>query len=433
MDQDLQNRLRRLGVTRGARDLKKVQRTNSGDDGRQPSDANMGHERRVQSLKQLFPGGRHEKIADGACFIVDRVYPLTYQHGDHRLESLLDHSPKSAALFCKDERLAHLAFRDFLFLDTETTGLAGAGTLAFMVGVAYVERGTTTDVLIVRQYFLRDHADETAMLLLLDELLEQKAGLVTFNGRTFDIPLLSNRYMMNRIHSRLPDVPHLDLLHPARRLWRNRFGSVALGNLEKELLGVHRTEDDVPGWLIPNLYNDYLRSGDASEMYRVFYHNQLDMLSMVTLTGETVRQFSNASRDDHPTDLFSLGKWQADLGLVSAAEMNLRQAAAGDLPLALYHQALKHLGALLKRDNRRHEAVPVWQQWAATSLDEVEAHVELAMHFEWQERDLNMAKMWTERALALASRWSPRSAAAARPALEHRMARLQRKIGPSAR
>ena len=430
MDQDLQNRLRRLGVARGVRDLRGGKRIQTQTHSRQQSDAIVGDKGRVMSLEQLFPRGRYEQTADGACFIVDRVYSLTFRHGSHHLKSLLDQSPKDAALFCKDERLAHLAFRDFLFLDTETTGLAGAGTLAFMVGVAFIERGSAADVLIVRQYFLRDHADEIAMLLLLNDLLEQKAGLVTFNGRTFDLPLLSNRYLMNRIPSRLLEVPHLDLLPPARRLWRNRFGSVALGNLEKELLGVHRTEDDIPGWLIPSLYNDYLRSGDASEMYRVFYHNQLDMLSMVTLTGETIRQFSNANSDDHPTDLFGLGKWQADLGLVNAAEMNLRLAASGDLPLELYHQALKHLGALLKRNNRRQEAVPVWQQWAATTLDDVEAHVELAKHFEWQERDLDKAKMWTARALTLVGHLAPRIAAIARPPLEHRMARLERKLGP---
>ena len=429
MDQDLQNRLRRLGVTRGARGMKNERHAVSKINRRIQSDTFVGNEGRATSLEQLFTGGRLEKIGDSACFVVDRIYPLRYQHGGHRLESLLDHSPKSAALFCNDERLAPLAFRDFLFLDTETTGLAGAGTLAFMVGAAFTERSSASDVLVVRQYFLRDHADETAMLQLLDELLEHKTGLVTFNGRTFDLPLLNNRYLMNRIPSRLFDMPHLDLLHPSRRLWRNRLGSVALGNLEKELLSVSRTDDDIPGWLIPGLYSDYLRSGDASEMRRVFYHNQLDMLSMVTLAGEIIRQFSSASGDDHPTDLFSLGKWQANLGLVREAEINLRLAAVGDLPLAMYHQALKHLGALLKRQNRRQEAVPVWQQWAATSIDDVEAHVELAKHFEWQERDLDEAKIWTERALILANRWTPRSATLALPPLEHRMARLQRKLG----
>ncbi len=318
-----------------------------------------------------------------------------------------------------------------MFLDTETTGLAGAGTLAFMVGVAFVERGPASDVVVVRQYFLRDHADERAMLRLLNELLEEKTGLVTFNGRTFDVPLLSTRYLMNRLESRLVELPHLDLLQPSRRLWRNRFGSVALGNLEKMLLGVQRSEEDVPGWLIPNLYNDYVRSGDAREMRRVFYHNQLDMLSMVTLTGEVVRQFSEARLDDHPTDLYSLGKWQSDLGLVVEAERNLRQAAGGDLPLEIYHQALKQLGVLLKRNDRRHEAVLIWQQWAATSLDDVEAHVELAKHYEWQEGDLQSAKVWTERALSLASHWSRGRAAIIGPSLEHRLARLVRKLEPS--
>ncbi len=102
--------------------------------------------------------------------------------------------------------------------------------------------------------------------------------------------------------------------------------------------------------------------------------------------------FPSARLDDHPTDLYSLGKWQSDLGLVGEAERNLRLAAGGDLPLEIYHQALKQLGQLLKRDDRRHEAVLIWQQWAATSIDDVEAHVELAKHYEWQERDLTISQ-----------------------------------------
>jgi Flp pilus assembly protein TadD len=234
---------------------------------------------------------------------------------------------------------------------------------------------------------------------------------------------------MNRLTTRLTEIPHLDLLPPSRRLWRLRFGSVALANLEKELLGVRRTEEDIPGWLIPTVYNDYLRSGDASEIGRVFYHNQLDMLSMVTLTAEIMRQFSTASYADHPTDLLSLGKWQAALGMNEEAERSFRMASAGDLPLEQYHQALKQLGKLLKRGNRRKEAVPIWQQWAATSMDDVEAHIELAMHFEWQERDLNKARMWTEQALALVGHWTSGKASVTRPELEHRIERLKRKIG----
>jgi tetratricopeptide (TPR) repeat protein len=149
---------------------------------------------------------------------------------------------------------------------------------------------------------------------------------------------------------------------------------------------------------------------------------------MVTLTAEIMRQISTASQVDHPLDLLSLAKWQAALGMGEAAEINYRLAAEGDLSLEQYHQALKHLGLLLKRNNRRTEAVPLWQQWAATSLDDVEAHIELAMYFEWHEKDLDKAKMWTEQALSLVDHWSARKATIQRPALEHRLDRLRRKL-----
>lgn len=363
----------------------------------------------------------------GACFVLDKVYPLTFRHGRGNFSELLALTPQPAALFCQDARLADLNFRDFLFLDTETTGLAGAGTLAFMVGVGFFDRSGGSEAFVVRQFFLRDHGDEPAMLELLDQLLAQKAGLITFNGRSFDLPLLDNRYLMNRLPGDLLQRPHIDLLHPARRLWRHRLGSCALSALEQNLLGVQRTHEDVPGWLIPALYFDYLRTGDARELVRVFYHNRLDMLSMVTLAAEVVRQFSDAAPGDHPIDLFSLGRWQIDLGLEEEAERSLRRAVGGDLPLELYHQTLERLGWLLKRNGRRREALPLWQQWAATSFDSVAAHVELAKHYEWHEREIEAAIAWTQSALKLIDSWHASRAALVRGELEHRLARLMSK------
>ncbi len=416
MSDDFLGRLRRLGVTKGTRNLKPAapQRPlRSQPDSPDP-----------QSLHQLFPGGRVEETAVGGCFVLDKVYPISYQHGGDKLQDLLTYSAQPAAIICQDNRFADLDLRDFLFLDTETTGLAGAGTLAFMVGVAFFEQ----DAFVVRQYFLRDHADEAAMLTLLDGLLAEKAGLITFNGRTFDLPLLDTRFLMNRMFNAIRERPHLDLLQPARRLWRNRLGSVALGNLEKNLLGLRRTHEDVEGWLIPTLYHDYLRSGDANAMQRVFYHNQIDMLSMVTLACRVIKQFAHASNADNPLDLFSLGRWQTDLGLITEAEQNLKRAAEGDLPLAFYHQALQRLGLLLKRNGRRDEAVPLWQQWAATTFDSVEPHLELAKHYEWHTKDIPTAIQWTEAALNLTDRWPAAHAALIHAELNHRHSRLKAKL-----
>jgi hypothetical protein len=266
------------------------------------------------------------------------------------------------------------------------------------------------------------------MLHQLEALLAEKSGLITFNGRSFDLPLLDNRFLLNRLRSSLAERPHIDLLPPSRRLWRARLGSCALGSLEKTLLGLTRSEEDVPGWLIPSLYYDYLRSGDARPLTRVFYHNQVDMLSMVTLAGRIMRQFAQTTANDHPVDLYSLARWQIDLGLTAEAERNLWQCALGDLPLELYHDALFRLAALYRRSGRRGEAVRLWEQIAATSMDNVAAHLELAKHFEWHARDIATAVTWAERALALVAYWGDTvQARLTRDELNHRLGRLLQK------
>lgn len=430
MDDELSARLRRLGVTKGPRNLKPALKPAPAERPLPAPPLTPSYEEGFdapQPIDSLLPGIHREETAEGACYVLDKVYPLSYQHGQDRLQDLLSFSPAPAVRFTGDARLESAQFRDFLFIDTETTGLAGAGTLAFMVGAAFFEQGAAGDVFVVRQYFLRDHGDEPAMLLLLDELLAQKAGLISFNGRSFDIPLLDNRFLMNRMRTGLREKPHIDLLPPSRRLWRQRLGSCALGSLEETLLGLRRSHEDVPGWLIPSLYNAYLRHGDARELTRVFYHNQLDMVSMVTLASRVIRQFAHADPGDHPIDLVSLGKWQAALGETEAAEQTLRQAVTADLPLQVYHQALAELASLLKQQARRAEAVPCWQQIAATSFDSMEAHIELAKYYEWHEPDLNAAIAWTEQALALSQSWPPSRARLAQAELEHRLTRLRLK------
>ncbi|MFL7839675.1 MAG: ribonuclease H-like domain-containing protein [Candidatus Promineifilaceae bacterium] len=430
MSQELFERLRRLGLTRGARNLKPVAKPAQSRDLNKQSGLELLGDR---SLRTLFPSGRLEESGDSACFIVDNVYPVKYKHGHSYLYDLLDQQPSSIAVYCQEERLEGLDFRDFVFLDTETTGLYGAGTIAFMVGIAFFETNAQGEVFVVRQFFLRDHDDELAMLQILGDFIDSKRGLITFNGHSFDLPLLENRYLMNRLPGSLRQVPHIDLLPFARRLWRKRFGSVALGNLEKELLAINRTEADVPGWLIPTIYNDYLRSQDARELRRVFYHNEIDMLSMVTLADYLVRLISNSTLEPHPIDLYSLGKWQADIGMASAAEKTLKEVLRSDLPLPVFHEALAKLGLLLKRQNRSSEAVPYWQQWAATSFDEVDAHVELAKFYEWHEKDLKKAERWTLEALSLVDSWSRNRseilhAEMVRPELAHRLTRIQTKL-----
>ena len=424
MSQDMFDRLRRLGLTKGTRNLKPAQKLTSARAADRRRDHDLSGD---TSLQKLFPAGRLEDSADGACFVVENVYPAGYLHGHSHLSALLSRDPAIVADYCGEARLSGLDFRDFVFLDTETTGLYGAGTVAFMVGIGFFEESAQGNVFIVRQYFLRDHGDEMAMLRALDDFLAQRNGLITFNGHSFDLTILENRYFINRMPGDIRRMPHIDLLPLARRLWRTRIGSVALGNLEKELLAVRRTGEDVPGWLIPTLYNDFLRSHDARELVRVFYHNEIDMLSMVTLADTLLGLVAGTGTDPHPIDLYSLGKWQADIGMYDQAELTLRHAVDSDLPLDIYHKALATLALLLKRQQRNEEALPLWQQWAVTSMDAVDAHVELAKFYEWHEKDIKTAESWTLQALSLIDTWSRTRAELVRPALVHRLARLQSK------
>jgi uncharacterized protein YprB with RNaseH-like and TPR domain len=449
MGEDLQSRLRRLGVVRGTRNLKtaSVRPSDTGRDRLSVAefelDPDTSHEE-GQPLEILLPGGHLVETDSGSCFVLDTVYPLSHRHGGDRLVDLTTRPLTVAATIAGDERLAAMDYGDLLFLDTETTGLAGAGTLAFMVGVGFFDRGNTIggdpsrQAFVVRQYFLRDHADEPAMLQLLAELITERPGLVTFNGRTFDLPLLDGRYLINRLDALVGDLrfrPHLDLLPPSRRLWRSRLGSCALGSLEQNLLGLTRNHEDVPGWAIPGLYLDYLRSGDARPLLRVFYHNGVDMLSMVTLMDRILRQFELPDSGDHPEDVLSLARWQVVLGRTSEAEVNLRAVVAQDPPLNLYHRSLHHLGALLKRYGRREEAVNYWQQIIFTYVLEeqtssvaLDAHVELAKYYEWHQVELQTALDWTQRALDLLHSLGYGSVEPIHGELEHRKSRLKRKL-----
>jgi len=432
MGEDIQARLRRLGVVRGARNLKPASEQVRPPAGSrltspQPASQLIDGDETAQELEILLPGIRLIETDAGACLALDRVYPLSYRHGDDTLIELRQLPTGVAADFCQEARLAGLSADDLVFIDTETTGLSGTGTLAFMVGVAFFEG----DALVVRQYFLRDHGDEPAMLHLLSGLADGRTGLVTFNGRAFDLPLLGTRFLMNRLDGLGADLsqrPHIDLLPPARRLWRRRLGACSLGALEKNLLGLQRTQEDVPGWAIPGLYLEYLRTGDARPLSRVFYHNRIDMLSMVTLAGRVVRQFALPRAGDDAQDLISLARWQSSLGLEAQAEENLWRVVNGDPPLDDYQVALMELAGLLKRAERFDEAVPLWQQVAVTSLDDVNAHVELAKYHEWRSGDLAAALEWSRQALRLADSWPSSQALTIRPELLHRLARLEAKL-----
>jgi uncharacterized protein YprB with RNaseH-like and TPR domain len=373
--------------------------------------------------------GQRVVTPQGAFQLIETRYALSFAHGPKCLGDLLAHDAATAARLARDEALGRADLRSLAFIDTETTGLAGgAGTLVFLVGVGACDG----DAFVLRQYFLLDPGDEPALLATLIDDLAPRTGWVTYNGRAFDLPLLETRLTVNRRRGALGQRPHLDLLTPTRRLYRGRLPSCSLGDVERHVFAIAREDDDVPGWLIPQLYHDYLRTGNPREMRRVIYHNTVDILSMVTLAAHLLEVFatpfdsgprtaragggeaSPAARaaavhpaEPAPADLLRLACWHADNGRPAEAEPAFQRALAGKLSLTDRELGLNRLAALLKKQGRRAEAVPAWEQLASFSLDDPAPFVELAKYFEWHARDLRRAQVWTQRALALVGGWPP--------------------------
>ena len=400
--------------------------------------------RQAGATDGALPGERVETPL-GAFQLIQTVYELDYQHGPKRLADLMLHEAATAARLARDEKLAAADLRGLAFIDTETTGLAGgAGTLVFLVGVGIWEGGQ----FVLRQYFLLDPSQEDALLTALVADLAPRVGWVSFNGRAFDLPLLETRLTMNRQRGALGQRPHLDLLMPARRLYRGRLPSCSLGDIERGVFNILRDQDDVPGYLIPQMYLEYLRTGNPDEMRRVIYHNTVDILSMVTLathlmdvfatplgaaipaapSGSAAQRKAEAAPVRDPENLLRLACWHADNERPAEAERAFREALAGKLKLEDRRLGLTRLGMLLKRQGRRAEALPVWEQLASFTLDEPAPFVELAKHYEWHARDIAQALIWTERALGVVAGWPagwPRDLAAAE--LNRRQERLRAK------
>jgi uncharacterized protein YprB with RNaseH-like and TPR domain len=208
--------------------------------------------------------GRRVRNEQGEFFLVETDHHLEARHGEvpfTRFHAIL---PETVGILSGEPELKAFDLGRAAFLDTETTGLAGgSGTAAFLVGVGFLDG----DRFRVRQYFMRDYHEEPALLQALAEDMAAFPHLVTFNGKMFDLPLLDARYRLNRARSPLASASHLDLLHPARRLWKMRLECCRLQSLEAALLGVRR-QGDIPGDEIPRLYFEYLRSRDARRLRR---------------------------------------------------------------------------------------------------------------------------------------------------------------------
>lgn len=366
-------------------------------------------------------GGEVVDTGAGALLVVRREYPLAHRHGHVGLDGVRRAPMELLGRMARLEGPAPDPAR-LLFLDTETTGLAGGtGTYAFLVGAGWLE----DDRFVVTQYFMRDLDEEPALLAALVPVLERAAALVTFNGGGFDVPLLETRFVLGR--RRFPgEVFHVDLLGPARRLWSGRLADCRLGTVEQDVLGFMR-DDDLPGALIPTVYFEYLRRKRPDELPRVFEHNRHDILSLAALTGWVADAVERAPHPElDPEALAGLGRMLEG----AAPERSLacyRLALDTGLPTPSRERLLLRLAHREKRLARWDEARALWEA-AARSPREFDPRPweEIAKVHEHRRRDLAAAREIVEQALALARRH--RASARVQASFEHRLARLGRRL-----
>ncbi len=382
------------------------------------------------TLKQMEArGGRHEQAQrppapvpgvrrdtpHGAVQIVERRYDAEARHGDAELGAGRSASAQALARVALDPAFHGLDVGRALYVDTETTGLAGgAGTVPFLVGFGRFDASE----FLVEQCLLLRLGEEAPMLALLAARIAEASMLVSYNGKSFDWPLLRTRFVLARVPvPRLP--PHLDLLHASRRLFKPRLGRTRLQDMERELLGYERV-DDIDGALIPRVFFDFLKGRDQGEMAQVIRHNQDDLVALAALLGRLSALAEEGRACDAPEDELAMARVLLRAGEQDAATRFARRAASG---------VSESVGAeaelLLAQQGRRRGDIEACQRALerAVALDAEEtltaaAHLALAKLHEHKTRELESAL----RHACLAELAEGEQASA------HRVARLRRKL-----
>jgi uncharacterized protein len=360
--------------------------------------------------------GAEKETPHGKHFETERLYERHKSHGSLEISTLEELPHDLLGPITKDE-IPPSPPQKWAFLDTETTGLAGGtGTYAFLIGVGRI----AADGFRVRQFFMRDYGEEPSLVHALTEHLNEFDVLVTYNGKSYDVPLLETRYRMNRMKPPFSRMAHLDLLHGSRRLWKLRFDSCRLMELENQIFGIER-EGDLPGELIPYVYFEYLKKREAFRLVPIFHHNALDILTLACLTG--VVPFAFRSPADvplnHGAELVGLARWLRQAEQLEDALKLFRRAVDLEMSDELLFRTLWDIGLIEKKLGNRAAALTVFTDLGTCpNAFRAPALEELSKHYEHREKNYAMALEFTHAAIEIGDT----------PELRHREARLRKRL-----
>lgn len=405
--QSLTDKLKRMGVQVGVE--KPLQ---------QPSE-------KRRDISELLPGHEVSNIF-GSLFSSRHTYPLTYQHGSQAI--VPKQTLEKIATWANSDAPETIQLHNLVFLDTETTGLSGGtGTLAFMVGAARF----IGDELVLEQFFLRNPAEETAMVAALAEFCDGMQAVVTYNGKSFDIPILNTRFILQSMRSPFAGLLHFDLLHLTRKVWRARLEQCRLGNIEQQILGLERDANEIPGYLVPEFYNQYLRDGNAEPLLGVFYHNEVDVVSLAALFAYFCDLLGdpNGWQSNEIKDLTSVGRLIESMGDSVLAEAIYNRGYDTESPSEHRLELLLRKAMLHKRNAQFEQAVHLWEE--ASEFGSLEALLELAKYHEHVHKNPQLALEVSSKALTILSMCEVENKQLQISVWEHRVQRLTAKRNKS--
>lgn len=366
---------------------------------------------------------------DQYCLVREVSYPLDHCHGNYQFADFFD----AVSLWNTGEVLHPLSAsghqsQDLVFFDTETTGLGGgAGNTIFLLGHARF----THDSVELKQHILPHPGAEVALYQSFLENTDYKT-LVTYNGKAFDWPQVKTRHTLVRDHvPKLPAFGHFDLYHAARRMWKHKIERMKLSVVEQEVLGLER-KDDIPGFLAPMIYFDFLERKNPEGLLGVIKHNETDILSLITLYTHLTFQLLGKDKSQTPKETFQVGRWYAYLG-----ENTKAKETFSELTKAGNEQEIEAKHALAfeyKKNKEWSQAVALWLETAEKGNDQIqkEACIELAKHYEHREKNFHKALdyCFLAEAAEVEGRLETKKDLLFKAELKKRIARISRKKFP---
>lgn len=326
----------------------------------------------------------------GEHVIIEKLFDSNFIHGDIALDSVFGISKKAFGLIGKDRAFESFNIQDTIFIDTETTGLSGGtGTYAFLIGVGFF---TEQNFKIV-QFLMRDFDEEASLLYNLKDILRKFNCIISFNGKTFDLPLLYTRFLMNNIKRLKNDFLHLDLLFSARRVYKGRLQCLSLSSLEENIIGIKRYKD-IPGSEIPSIYFKYLQDREPALLKPIVYHNQVDILSLVTLLSILADGIENPfySKNIKDEDYYCLARIYEDMGYINKSIECYKKAMVS---YGTRERACTKLSLLYKRLGNWKEAEKLWLLMVKSNINKIFSLIELAKYYEHRVKNYQKAETAT--------------------------------------